>query len=77
MDQVLTLFPLFPQLLRLGRLDLVPPLLPVVKLGEAVADDGDGEADDQHPEDRAEASEHFAETGDGADVAIAHLERQL
>ena len=73
MDQVLTLFPLFPQLLRLGRLDLVPSLLPVVELGEAVADDGDGQGDDEHPEDGAEAAEHLAHPGHRADVSVTHL----
>ena len=76
MDQVLTLFPLFPQLLRLGRLDLVPPLLPVVELGEAVADDGDGQPDDEDAEDGAEAAEDLAEAGDWTDVSVAHLCKQ-
>ena len=73
LDKVLALLSLFPQLLRLRWLVLVPPLLPVVELGEAVPDDGDGEGDDEDAEDGAEAAEHFADPGDGADVPVPHL----
>ena len=69
----MTLLPLLSQLLRLCRLVLVPPLLPVVELGEAVADDGDGEGDDEDAKDGAEAAEDLAHAGDRADVAVPHL----
>ena len=69
----MTLLPLLSQFLCPRRPVLVPPLLPVVELGEAVADDGDGEGDDEDAEDGAEAAEHFANPGDGADVPVPHL----
>ena len=52
---------------------LLPALLPRVELGEAVADDGDGQGDDEHPEDGAEAAEHLAHPGHRADVSVTHL----
>ena len=70
----MTLLPLLSQFLCLRRLVLVPPLLPVVELGEAVADDGDGEGDDEDAKDGAEAAEDLAEAGDRTDVAVPHLE---
>ena len=69
----MALLPLLSQLLRLRRLVLVPPLLPVVELGEAVADDGDGEGDDEDAKDGAEAAEHLAHPGHRADVSVTHL----
>ena len=55
---------------------LLPTLLPRVKLGEAVADDGDGQADDEDAEDGAEAAEDLPEAGDWTDVSVAHLCKQ-
>ena len=52
---------------------LLPPLLPRVELGEAVADDGDGQPDDEDAEDGAEAAEDLAEAGDRADISVANL----
>ena len=69
----MALLPLLSQLLRLRRLVLVPPLLPVVELGEAVADDGDGEGNDEDAKDGAEAAEDLAHAGDRTDVAVPHL----
>ena len=59
---------------RLQGLVLLPPLLARVELGEAVADDGDGQPDHQHAEDRAEAAENLAEAGDWTHVSVTHLE---
>ena len=55
---------------------LLPPLLPRVELGEAVADDGDGETDDEDAKDGAEAAENFPEPGDWTDVSVSHLGRR-
>ena len=53
----------------------LPSLLPCVELGEAVADDGDGQPDDEDAEDGAEAAEDLAEAGDRADISVANLEK--
>ena len=63
----------FGFLLRLGTFVLLPSLLPRVELGEAVANDGDGEADDEDAKDGAEAAKNFPETGDGTHVSVSHL----
>ena len=63
----------FGFLLRLGALVLLPPLLPGVELGEAVADDGDGEADDEDAKDGAEAAENFPKTRHWTHVSVSHL----
>ena len=63
----------FRFLLRLGTFVLLPPLLSRVELGEAVADDGDGEGDDEDAKDGAEAAEDLAHAGDRTDVAVPHL----
>ena len=52
---------------------LLPTLLPRVELGEAVADDGDGEGDDEDAKDGAETSKDLAEAGDGTHVSVSHL----
>ena len=52
---------------------LLPTLLPRVELGEAVADDGDGQPDDEDAEDGAEAAEDLPEASDWTDVSVAHL----
>ena len=54
-------------------LALLPALLPRIELVEAVADDGDGQGDDEHAEDGAEAAQHLSEPGDGTDIAVADL----
>ena len=51
----------------------LPPLLPRVELGEAVADDGDGEGDDEDAEDGAEAAKNFPKTGHRTHVPVSHL----
>ena len=55
------------------RFVLLPPLLPRVELGEAVADDGDGEADDEDAKDGAEAAENFPKTRHWTHVSVSHL----
>jgi hypothetical protein len=55
------------------RFPFLPALLARVELVEAVADDGDGEGDDEDPEDGAEAAQHLPESGDGTDVTVPHL----
>ncbi len=55
------------------RFAFLPALLARVELVEAVADDGDGEGDDEDPEDGAEAAQHLPEAGDGTDVTVPHL----
>ena len=61
-------------LLHILCLKLLPPLLAVVELGEAVTDDGDGQPNHQNPEDCAEAAEDLAEAGDRTDVSVSYLE---
>ena len=65
----------FGFLLRLDTFVLLPSLLPRVELGEAVSDDGDGEADDEDAEDGAEAAENFPKTGHWTYVPVSHLWR--
>ena len=63
----------FGFLLSLGAFVLLPSLLPRVELGEAVANDGDGEADDEDAKDGAETAKNFPETSDGTHVSVSHL----
>ena len=66
----------FPFQLAALCLVLLPTLLPRVELGEAVADDGDGQPDDEDAEDGAEAAEDLPEASDWTDVSVAHLCKQ-
>ena len=63
----------FGFLLRLGTFVLLPSLLPRVELGEAVANDGDGEADDEDAEDGAETAKNFPKTSHRTHVPVSHL----
>ena len=52
---------------------VLPPSLPVVKLGKAVPDDGDGQRNHEHPEDCAETSKYFSKTGNWANISVSYL----
>ena len=56
------------------RLALLPALLARIELVEAVANDGDGQGNDQDPKDGAETAENLPKTGYGAHVPVPHLQ---
>ena len=54
--------------------ELLPPSLVFVEGGKVVADDGDGERDDQHAADGAACADHLAQAGHRTDVTVPDLE---
>ena len=57
------------------RIIFLPALLPGVELGEAIADDRDGEANDQDTENGAEAPKNLAKSGYWTDITVSHLKQ--
>ena len=55
--------------------ELLPAALVLVEGGKVVADDGDGEGDDEDAADGAARADHLAEARRRADVAVADLGR--
>ena len=59
-----------------GRLllgELFSPAFVFVEGREVVADDGDGERDDEHAADGATGADDFAQSSDGTDVSVSNL----
>ena len=54
--------------------ELLPAALVLVEGGEVVADDGDGQRDDEDAADGAHGADHLAEPGHRHDVAVADLQ---
>ena len=57
------------------RLPLVCPLVLVVDAREVGDDDGDGQRDDEHARQRADAADQLAQRGLGHHVAVTAKER--
>ena len=61
----------FHSRLLLGQ--LFSPAFIFVEGREVVADDGDGECDDEHAADGATGADDFAQPGNGTDVSVSDL----